>query len=134
MAEQWQNRPIEQVYPIVFFNAIHYKVTSEGKVTNKAAYTCLAFDITVRKDLLGLCVSEAEGSNYWLSVLTELKNLDVQDILIACFDGLKDFPEAINTVFPGTEIQICIIHLIRKTFKYIASKDQKSFMKELRQI
>jgi putative transposase len=123
-----------KVYPIVFFDAIHYKVTSEGKVTNKAAYTCLALDITGRKDLLGLWVSEAEGSNFWLSVLTELKNRGVQDILIACVDGLKGFPEAINTVFPGTEIQLCIIHLIRNTLRYIASKDQKSFMKELRQV
>lgn len=134
LAKEWHNRPLEKVYPIVFFDAIHYKVTSEGKVTNKAAYTCLALDITGRKDLLGLWVSEAEGSNFWLGVLTELKNRGVQDILIACVDGLKGFPEAINTVFPKTEIQLCIIHLIRNTLRYIASKDQKSFMKELRQV
>lgn len=132
LAKEWHNRPLESVYPIVFFDAIHYKVTSEGKVTNKVVYTCLALDITGRKDLLGLCVSEAEGSNFWLGVLTELKNRGVQDILIACVDGLEGFPEAINTVFPGAEIQLCIIHLIRNTLKYIASKDQKSFMKELR--
>ena len=132
LAKQWHNRPLESVYPIVFFDAIHYKINSEGKVTNKAAYTCLALDITGRKDLLGLWVSEAEGANFWLSVMTELKNRGVQDILIACVDGLKGFPEAINTVFPGTEIQLCIIHLIRNTLRYIASKDQKSFMKELR--
>jgi transposase-like protein len=132
LAKQWHNRPLESVYPIVFFDAIYYKVTSEGKVSNKAAYTCLALDVTGRKDLLGLWVSEAEGANFWLSVLTELKNRGVQDILIACVDGLKGFPEAINTVFPGTEIQLCIIHLIRNTLRYIASKDQKLFMKELR--
>ena len=132
LARQWHNRPLESVYPIVFFDAIHYKVTSEGKVTNKAAYTCLALDITGRKDLLGLWVSEAEGANFWLSVMTELKNRGVEDILIACVDGLKGFPEAINTVFPGTEIQLCIIHLIRNTLRYIATKDQKLFMKELR--
>jgi len=134
LAKQWHNRPLESIYPIVFFDAIHYKVTSEGKVANKAAYTCLALDITGRKDLLGLWVSEAEGSNFWLGVLTELRNRGVNDILIACVDGLKGFPEAINTVFPGTEIQLCIIHLIRNTLRYIASKDQKSFMKELRQV
>jgi len=132
LAKQWHNRPLESVYPIVFFDAINYKVTSEGKVTNKAAYTCLALDITGRKDLLGLWISESEGANFWLSVLTELKNRGVEDILIACVDGLKGFPEAINTVFPGTEIQLCIIHLIRNTLRYIASKDQNSFMKELR--
>ena len=134
LAKQWHNRPLEPVYPIVFFDAIHYKVTNEGKVTNKAAYTCLALDITGRKDLLGLWISEAEGANFWLGVLTELKNRGVNDILIACVDGLKGFPEAINTVFPGTEVQLCIIHLIRNTLRYIASKDQKSFMKELRQV
>ena len=134
LAKQWHNRPLEPVYPIVFFDAIHYKVTNEGKVTNKAAYTCLALDITGRKDLLGLWISEAEGANFWLGVLTELRNRGVNDILIACVDGLKGFPEAINTVFPGTEVQLCIIHLIRNTLRYIASKDQKSFMKELRQV
>lgn len=104
LAKEWHNRPLESIYPIVFFDAIHYKVTSEGKVTNKAAYTCLSLNIDGRKDLLGLWVSEAEGANFWLTVLTELKNRGVQDILIACVDGLKGFPEAINTVFPKTEI------------------------------
>lgn len=134
LAKQWHNRPLESIYPIVFFDAIHYKVQSEGKVTNKAAYTCLALDITGRKDLLGIWVNEAEGANFWLNVLTELKNRGVQDILISCIDGLKGFPEAINTVFPKTEIQLCVIHLIRNTLKYIASKDQKAFMKELREV
>jgi transposase-like protein len=134
LAKQWHNRPLENIYPIVFFDAIHYKVTNDGKVTNKAAYTCLSLNIDGRKDLLGLWVSEAEGANFWLSVLTELKNRGVEKILIACVDGLKGFPEAINTVFPKTEIQQCIIHLIRNTLKYIASKDQKLFMQELRQV
>ncbi len=132
LAKQWHNRPLEYLYPIVFFDAIHYKVTSEGKVMNKAAYTCLALDITGRKDLLGLWVNESEGANFWLNVLTELKNRGVGDIAIACVDGLKGFPEAINAVFPKTEIQLCIIHLIRNTLKYVASKDQKAFMKELK--
>jgi putative transposase len=132
LAKQWHNRPLEYLYPIVFFDAIHYKVTSEGKVMNKAAYTCLALDITGRKDLLGLWVNESEGANFWLNVLTELKNRGVGDIAIACVDGLKGFPEAISAVFPKTEIQLCIIHLIRNTLKYVASKDQKTFMKELK--
>jgi putative transposase len=134
LAKEWHNRPLEAVYPIVFFDAIHYKVHDEGKIASKAAYTALAVDITGKKDLLGLWVSEAEGANFWLTVMTELKNRGVQDILIACIDGLKGFPEAINTVFPKTEIQLCIIHLIRNTLKFIAYKDQKAFMKEAAQL
>lgn len=117
------NRPLESVYPIVFFDAIHYKVTSEGTGTNKVAYTCLALDVRGIKDIVGLWVSETEGANFWLSVMTELKNRGVQDIMIACVYGLKGFPEAINTVLSGTEIRLCIIHLIRNTLKYITSKD-----------
>jgi putative transposase len=135
LAEEWQNRPLEKKYPIVFFDAIHYKIRDESrKVTSKAAYTCLAVDIEGHKDLLGLWIGEAEGANFWLNVLTELKNRGVEDIFIACIDGLKGFPEAINTAFPKTEIQLCVIHQIRNTLKYVASKDQKVFMKELREV
>jgi putative transposase len=135
IATEWQNRPLESIYPIVFFDAIHYKVRDDSKkVTSKAAYTCLAVDINGRKDLLGLWVGEAEGANFWLNVLTELKNRGVQDILIACIDGLKGFPDAINSVFPKTEVQLCVIHQIRNTLKYIASKDQKEFMKQLKPV
>ena len=135
IATEWQNRPLEAMYPIVFFDAIHYKVRDESKkVTSKAAYTCLGVEVSGRKDLLGLWVGEAEGANFWLSVLTELKNRGIQDILVACIDGLKGFPEAINTVFPKTEIQLCVIHQIRNTLKYIASKDQKEFMKQLKPV
>ncbi len=100
--------------------------------TSKAAYTCLDVELRDSKDLLGLWIGEAEGANFWLNVLTELKNRGVEDIFIACIDGLKGFPEAINTVFPKTEIQLCVIHQIRNTLKYIASKDQKKFMKQLK--
>jgi len=136
IATEWQNRPLEAVYPIVFLDAIHYKVRDETtkKVTSKAAYTCLGVDISGRKDLLGLWVGQAEGANFWLNILTELKNRGVQDIFIACIDGLKGFPEAINTVFPKTEIQLCVIHQIRNTLKYVASRDQKEFMKELKTV
>ena len=135
LAEEWQNRPLEKKYPIVFFDAIHYKIRDESrKVTSKAAYTCLAVDIEGHKDLLGLWIGEAEGANFWLNVLTELKNRGVEDIFIACIDGLKGFPEAINTAFPKTEIQLCVIHQIRNTLKYVASKDQKIFMKELKEV
>jgi transposase-like protein len=135
LAEEWQNRPLEKIYSIVFFDAIHYKVRDDSrKVTTKAAYTCLAVDIEGHKDLLGLWVSEAEGANFWLTVMTELKNRGVEDIFIACIDGLKGFPETINTVFPKTEIQLCVIHQIRNTLKYVASKDQKKFMKQLKEV
>jgi transposase-like protein len=135
VAIEWQNRPLEGIYPIVYFDAIHYKVKDDSKkVISKAAYTCLGVEIGGRKDLLGLWVGEAEGANFWLSVLTELKNRGVKDILIACIDGLRGFPEAINTVFPKTEIQLCVIHQIRNTLKYIASKDQKEFIKQLRSV
>ena len=135
IATEWQNRPLESIYPIIFFDAIHYKVRDESKkVVSKAAYTCLGVELNGRKDLLGLWVGEAEGANFWLSVLTELKNRGVKDILIACIDGLKGFPDAINTVFPKAEIQLCVIHQIRNTLKYIASKDQKEFMKQLKTV
>jgi transposase-like protein len=134
LAKEWQNRPLEAIYPIVFFDAIHYKVRDEGKVISKAAYTCLGVDLTGRKDLLGLWVGESEGANFWLSVITELKNRGVQDILISCIDGLKGFPDAIRTIFPKVKIQLCVIHQIRNTLKYIASKDQKSFMKDLKNV
>ena len=135
IATEWQNRPLEGIYPIVFFDAIHYKVRDDSKkVVSKAAYTCLGVELSGRKDLLGLWVGEAEGANFWLTVLTELNNRGVKDILIACIDGLKGFPDAIQTVFPKTEIQLCVIHQIRSTLKYIASKDQKEFMKQLKTV
>ena len=134
LAKQWQNRVLENIYPIVFFDAIHYKVQDEGKVVTKAAYTALGVDINGKKDLLGLWVGQAEGSHFWLNIMTELKNRGVEDILISCIDGLKGFPEAINTVFPKTEIQLCVIHLIRATLKYIAWKDMKAFMKDLKKV
>ena len=112
LAEEWHSRALEKVYPIIFLDAIHYKIRDEDtrKVVSKAAYTCLAIDTEGHKDLLGLWVSETEGANFWLTVLTELKNRGVEDIFIACIDGLKGFPEAINSVFPKTEIQLCVIH------------------------
>lgn len=134
LAKEWQSRPLEAIYPIVFFDAIHYKVRDEGKVISKAAYTCLGVDLTGRKDLLGLWIGESEGANFWLSVITELRNRGVQDVLIACIDGLKGFPDAIRTIFPKIKIQLCVIHQIRNTLKYIASKDQKSFMKDLKNV
>lgn len=134
LATQWQNRPLEAIYPIVFFDAIHYKIRDEGKVVSKAAYTCLGVDINGHKDLLGLWIGESEGANFWLSVITELRNRGVEDILIACIDGLKGFPEAINTVYPKTEIQLCLIHVMRNTLRYVATKDHKEFTKDIKKV
>ena len=133
-AKEWQSRPLSEVYPIVFFDAIHYKVREDGKVRSKAAYTCLAIDLEGRKDMLGIWVGESEGANYWLGIMTELKNRGVQDILISAVDGLKGFPEAIESVFPGCEVQQCIIHQIRNTIRYVASKNQKEFMRDLKPV
>ncbi len=131
---QWQSRPLEAIYVIVYLDAIFYKVREKGKVVNKAAYTVLGIDENGEKDILGLWIKESEGASFWLSILTELNNRGVKDILITCVDGLKGFPEAINTVFPQTEIQLCIIHQIRNSLKYIASKNQKEFMRDLKKV
>jgi len=134
IATEWQTRPLEAVYPIVFFDAIHYKVRDAGKVVSKAAYTCLGIDTNGNKDLLGLWIGESEGANFWLGVITELRNRGVEDILIACVDGLKGFPEAINTIYPQTEVQLCIIHVLRNTLRYVASKDQKEFARDIKAV
>jgi transposase-like protein len=131
---EWQSRQLQKIYPIVFFDAIHYKVRDEGKVASKAAYTCLGVDLSGKKEVLGIWVGESEGAHFWLGICNELKNRGVEDILIACVDGLKGFPDAINAVFPKTEIQVCIIHMIRNTMKYIGSKYQKEFMADLKLI
>lgn len=134
VVKQWHNRPLESVYPIVFFDAIFYRVHDDGKVKTKAAYTALGIDISGQKDMLGIWISESEGANFWTAICTELRNRGVQDIYIACVDGLKGFPDAIHSVFPLTDIQLCVIHMIRNTLKYIASKDQKLFMKDLKTV
>lgn len=136
MATEWQNRPLEAVYPIVYFDAIHYKVKDETtkKITSKAAYTCLGIGIDGLKDLLGLWVGDAESASFWLAVMTELRNRGLKEICIACVDGLKGFPEAINNVFPNTEVQLCIVHQIRNSLKYVAAKDYKEFSKDLKKI
>ncbi len=130
--KEWQNRPLDEIYPIIFLDAMHFKCTESNVVIGKAFYTVLGINQEGKKDVLGLYLSENEGANFWLSVLTDLQNRGVKDILIACIDGLKGFPEAINSIFPTTEIQLCIIHQIRNSLKYIASKNQKEFMEDLK--
>jgi len=129
---EWRNRPLDAIYPIVFLDAIHFKVRDEGKVVHKAIYSILAVNQSGSKDIVGIYVSESEGAHFWLSVLNDLKARGIQDILIASVDGLKGFPEAIAQVFPKAEIQLCVVHQIRNSLKYVVSKDQKAFMQDLK--
>jgi len=132
LVTEWQGRPLDSLYAIVYFDAIHFKVKDEGKVVSKAVYTALGIDSEGYKDLLGIWIGEAEGANFWLGVLTEMRNRGVEDIFITCVDGLKGFPEAIESVFPQAEVQVCIIHQIRNSLRYISYKHQKEFMKDLK--
>jgi len=130
--QAWRERELERIYPIVWLDAIHYKIKENGRFITKAVYTILGLNVEGKKELLGLYLSEHEGAHHWLTVLTDLHNRGVKDILIACVDGLKGFPEAIEGIYPKTEIQHCIIHQIRNSLKYVASKNQKAFMADLK--
>ena len=132
--KEWQARPLESLYPFVWLDAIHYKVKEGGKYVQKAVYTILGVRLDGKKEILGLYLSESEGANFWLSVLTDLQARGVEDILIASVDGLKGFPEAINAIFPQTEVQLCIVHQIRNSIRYVVSKEQKEFAKDLKLI
>lgn len=128
----WQNRPLESLYCIVWLDAMHYKVKVDGKIQHKALYNILGINTEGRKEILGIYLSESEGANFWLQVLTDLNNRGLKDVLIACTDNLKGFTNAILSVFPKAEVQLCIVHQIRNSLKYVASKDQKEFMKDLK--
>ena len=130
----WQCRPLDSVYPFVWLDAIHYKVRDKGRYRNKAVYTVLALNMDGKKEVLGLYLSESEGANFWLSVLTDLQNRGVEDILIASVDGLTGFPEAIASIYPNTEVQLCIVHQIRNSLRYVASKNQKAFLADLKRV
>ena len=132
--KEWQARPLEALYCIVWLDAMHYKVRQEGRAVSRAVYNILGIDRHGHKELLGVYVSESEGVGFWLSVLTDLQQRGVRDMLIACIDNLKGFAEAINSVFPQTEVQSCIVHQIRNSLKYVASKDQKEFMRDLKPV
>ena len=131
---EWQNRPLDSIYPIVFLDCIVVKVHQDKRVINKAVYLALGVNSEGIKELLGLWISENEGSKFWLSVLTELQNRGIQDIFIACVDGLSGFPEAINTVFPKTKIQLCIVHMVRNSLKYVSYKNRKEVASDLKRI
>lgn len=132
--KEWQSRPLEDLYTIVWLDAMHYKVKEDHRMVSHAVYNILGINRHGHKELLGMYVSQSEGANFWLGVLTDLQNRGVKDILIACIDNLNGFPQAINAVYPQTEIQTCIVHQIRNSLKYVASKDQKAFMKDLRPV
>jgi transposase-like protein len=130
----WQSRPLDPVYPIIWLDAMHFKVREDGKVVHKALYNILGINKEGRKEILGLYVSESEGANFWLQVLTDLNNRGVKDVLIASIDNLNGFSEAILSIYPQTEVQSCLVHQIRNSLKYVASKDQKEFMKDLKKV
>jgi transposase-like protein len=130
----WQSRPLSAVYPILYFDALFVKSRQEGPVKNKAVYLALGINLEGEKELLGLWIAETEGSKFWLTVFNELKSRGVQDCFIACVDGLSGLPEAIETVFAQTQVQLCIVHKLRNSFKYVAWKDRKAVAKDLRAV
>jgi len=132
--KEWKERPLASHYPFIWLDAIHYKVKADGRYESKAVYTVLGLNLEGKKEILGLYLSETEGAKFWLSVLTDLSNRGLKDILIASVDGLKGFPEAINSIFPETEVQLCVIHQIRNSMKYVASKNQKAFLVDLKPV
>lgn len=131
---EWRSRPLESVYTIVFLDAMFFKARENGKVVTKAVYNLLGINQEGQKDILGFYMAESEGAHFWLGILNDLKARGVDDILIACIDGLNGFPEAIASAFPKTEIQLCIVHQIRHSIKYVASKDQKIFLADLKTV
>jgi putative transposase len=131
---EWQNRPLDPVYPVVFFDALRVKIRDEGLVKNKAVYVALALNPDGEKDVLGLWIEQTEGAKFWLKVINELKARGVNDILIAVVDGLKGFPEAITTVFPQTTVQTCIVHLIRNSLAFVSWKDRKAILPAIKAI
>ncbi len=132
--KEWQARVLDPIYCIVWLDAMHYKVKDEGRIVPRAVYHILGINVEGRKELLGMYVSESEGANFWLSVLSDLQSRGVQDILIASIDNLKGFAEAIQSTFPKAEVQSCIVHQIRNSLKYVSYKDQRAFMKDLKEV
>lgn len=129
---EWRSSPLESIYTFVYMDCMHFKVREGGSIVSRAVYNILAVNLRGKKELIGMYVSEKEGAKFWLSVITDLKNRGVEDILMVCVDGLKGFPEAISTVFPKTEIQTCIVHQIRNTLCYLLEKDKKEFVEDLK--
>ena len=131
---EWQNRPLDAVYPIVYLDCIVLKVRQDSRLINKSVFLALGINIEGQKELLGMWLAENEGAKFWLNVLTELKNRGLNDILIACVDGLKGFPDAINTVYPKARIQLCIVHMVRNSLRFVSWKDYKAVTRDLKAI
>jgi putative transposase len=134
LIREWQSRPLEETYAVVFLDAIHYKVRQDGQITNKAAYVVIGIDLEGRKDVLGIWIGESESAKFWLSVLNEMKNRGVLDILIASVDNLNGFSEAITAAYPKSEIQKCIVHQVRNSVRYVSYKDIKQVTRDLKNI
>lgn len=130
----WQNRQLDEVYPILYLDALQFKVRDQGHVRNKAVYLAIGVNMDGLKEVLGMWIAQSEGAKFWLSVVTELKNRGVNDIIIACVDGLKGFPEAIETVFPKAEVQLCIVHMVRHSLNYVGWKERKEVARDLKTI
>jgi len=130
----WQNRPIDAVYPIFYLDALYVKIRDTGHIQNRGIYVAIGVNMQGRKEVLGLWMGQAEGAKFWLQVLTELNNRGLQDIFIACVDGLKGFPEAIETVFPKTQVQLCIVHLLRASLNYVSWKQRKQVAADLKPV
>ncbi len=131
---EWQNRPLDSLYPIVYLDCLVVKVRQDNQIINKSVFIALGINTEGHKELLGLWIAENEGAKFWLNVLTELNNRGLKDIFIACVDGLKGFPEAIHTVYPQTKVQLCIVHMLRNNLRYVSWKDAKAVVKDLKQI
>ena len=132
--QEWQARPLDPIYPIVYFHAIVVKGRTDGRVSNKSVYTTIGINLEGKKEVLGLWISDTEGAKFWLGIINELKNRGVEDIFIACIDGLKGFPEAITAVFPQTRIQLCIVHMVRNSTKYVSWKERKDICTDLKKV
>ena len=132
--EDWQNRPLDAVYPIVFIDAVHFSVRDNGQIRKLAAYVILAVSLTGHKEVLSIHIGENESAKYWLGVLNELKNRGVKDVLVICADGLSGIKEAVNAAYPQTELQRCIVHQVRNTLKYVGAKNKKEFANDLKTI
>jgi putative transposase len=130
--KDWQNRPLDEVYPVLYLDATILKVRHEGRVINKSAYLAISINMEGMKDVLGIWLEQSEGAKFWLKVMTELKNRGVRDIFIACVDGLKGFPEAIEAVFPKSEVQLCVVHMIRGSLRFVSWKDRKAVVADLK--
>ena len=131
---EWRNRPLESIYPFIFLDCMHFKVKENSSIQSRAVYNILGINREGRKELLGVYLSEHEGAKFWLSVLSELRQRGVEDILVACVDGLKGFPEAIESVYPKTQIQLCIVHQVRTSLRYVPEKDKKAVVADLKPV